>query len=113
MAAERRCWAEDLHEFEHVRSRVGKPAFDEGAEVLHVGNFDDGGLWIPVEIAAPGEQGVVHHLDDDAVLNLVFSGGYEGCGETLVHGGVADAWSGPCERVRSDGVTGARDEQFW
>ena len=51
--------------------RLGQTALDEGGEVLHVGDPDDGRLGLVVEVGAPRQQRVVHHVDRDLVLVAV------------------------------------------
>jgi hypothetical protein len=71
VAAERGGRRELADEVEHVRCRRRQASLDGAAEVLHVGDRHDRRLGLPVEVADPGQQRVVHDLDDDPVLHLV------------------------------------------
>ena len=59
------------HEFDHTGAGLREHAFHPRAEVLDVGDRDDRRFGLPVEVARPGQQRVVHHVDHDAVLDLV------------------------------------------
>jgi hypothetical protein len=72
--------------------------------VLDVGHLDDRRLGLPVEVAAERQQGVAHHLDRDAVLDLVLGAGLQLGGELRVELGVA----GGAGRCRRAGATARR-----
>ncbi len=112
MAAEGRRRRERLHHLEHVRRRRRQPALDQGAQVLHVGHRDDRGLRLPVEVAAPRQERLVHHVDDDPVLDLVLGRGDERGREAGVRGRVARPGRRAGERVRAHDVAVAGDQQL-
>ena len=99
-------------ELEHVRRRARQAALDARSEVLHVRHLHDRRFRFPVEIAAPWQQGVVHHLDHRAVLDLVLGAGDELRRQPLVVVGIAGDRGGPGERVRADHVALDGHEQL-
>ena len=112
MAADGRGRRQRPDELEHVRRRARQAALDARSEVLHVRHLHDRRLGLPIEVAAPRQQGVVHHLDHGAVLDLVLGAGDELRREPRVVVGVAGDRRRPGERVRPDHVAVDRHQQL-
>ena len=112
MAAERRRRRQGAHERGDVRRRRREAPLDPRAEVLDVGHRDDRRLRLPVEVAAPRQQRVVDHVDDDAVLHLVLRALDERGGEGGVAVGVARPRRRAGQRMRRDRAPVDGDEQL-
>ena len=110
MSAKCRRRRKNAEQLEHRREWLREPALDACSEVLNVRDSDDFGFRLPVEIRAVREEGVMHHVDNDTVLNLIFCAGAQLAGETCINNWVSRARACSCQRLASYDVTGSLNE---
>lgn len=112
VTTEGRCRAEQVDESKRSERWLDERTFECGAEMLDIGDSDDGWLWLPVEIRTMGKQGVVHHVDDDTVFDLVFDACDQLCCKACISCRVPGAWRSAGEWMAADDATLSFDEQF-
>jgi hypothetical protein len=69
--------------------RLRQPALHQRGQVLHVGHGHDRRLGLGVDVGAPRQEGVPHHVDGDLVLDAVLGRGQQAGGQAGVGGRVA------------------------